>query len=77
MEIKRSRVLGHQHPDTLTAMANLAHTLKSQGRDQEAIASMRQAEKLQKEILGIDHPNTMGSSEALEDWLAMDFNERA
>ena len=76
MEI-RSRVLGHRHPDTLMVMANLAHTLKSQGRDQEAIALMRQAERLQKEILGIDHPNTMRSSEAVEDWLAMDVNERA
>ena len=48
-----------------------------EGRDQEVVALMRQAERLQKEILGIDHPDTMRSSEAVEDWLAMDVNERA
>jgi hypothetical protein len=29
----RSRLLGHRHPDALTAMANLAHTWKSRGQD--------------------------------------------
>jgi hypothetical protein len=38
----RSRMLGHRHPDTLTAMtSNLAHTWKSQGRDGDAIAMIR------------------------------------
>jgi len=34
---KRKRVLGQEHPDTLTSMNNLAWTLKSQGRDDEAL----------------------------------------
>jgi len=33
----RKVIFGHRNPDTLMAMANLAHTWKSQGRDQEAI----------------------------------------
>jgi hypothetical protein len=28
------RVLGEEHPDTLTSMSNLAFTLKSQNRDE-------------------------------------------
>jgi hypothetical protein len=32
----RKRVLGAEHPDTLTSMGNLAFTCKSQGRDLDA-----------------------------------------
>ena len=32
----RKRVLGQEHPDTLTSMANLASTYRSQGRWKEA-----------------------------------------
>jgi hypothetical protein len=74
---KRKLVLGNQHPDTLMAMANLARTWKSQDRHQEAIALMRQAERLQREILGIDHRQTMNSSEALQSWLAKDVDDSA
>jgi hypothetical protein len=64
----RETVLGKEHPDTLTSMANLARMWKSQGRDREAIALMRQAEGLQKEVLGVNHPHTMNSSKALRKW---------
>ena len=50
------RVLGQEHTSTLTSMANLAYIWKSQGRDEEAINLMKQAERLQNEVLGIDHP---------------------
>jgi hypothetical protein len=33
----RKVIFGHRNLDTLMAMANLAHTWKSQGRNQEAI----------------------------------------
>ncbi len=36
----RQRVLGHERPDTLMAMGNLAFTLKSQSRNKEAIPLM-------------------------------------
>lgn len=35
-------VLGRKHPDTLSSMHNLAHTLKSQGRYEEALSLMRE-----------------------------------
>jgi hypothetical protein len=34
------RVLGAEHPHTLTSMANLAFTLEGQGRDAEALKLM-------------------------------------
>ncbi|KAL8849830.1 MAG: hypothetical protein Q9198_011124, partial [Flavoplaca austrocitrina] len=34
------RVLGEEHPDTLTSMANLAYALASQSRNEEAIPMM-------------------------------------
>jgi hypothetical protein len=42
------RVLGEEHPDTLTSMNNLAHTWKGQDRDEEAIALMGECVRLQK-----------------------------
>jgi hypothetical protein len=36
-----SRVLGEEHPDMLTSMANLAPTIKDQGRNAEAISLIR------------------------------------
>ncbi|KXJ85024.1 hypothetical protein Micbo1qcDRAFT_237614 [Microdochium bolleyi] len=55
----RRALLGSEHPDTLTSMANLASTFWNQGRWEEA-------EKLQVEVmetfqakLGADHPDTL------------------
>jgi hypothetical protein len=33
----RVRVLGKEHPDTLTSMANLAYTRRFQGQNEEVI----------------------------------------
>lgn len=37
---KRKRVLGEEHPNTLTSMANLAFTWKGYGQDAKAIELM-------------------------------------
>ena len=37
------RVLGAEHPDTLTSMNNLAFTWKGQGQDKEALKLMEQS----------------------------------
>jgi hypothetical protein len=37
-----SRVLGEEHPDTLTSMNNLAFTWKSYGRDHDALRLMKE-----------------------------------
>jgi len=63
-----SRVLGQEHPSTLTSMNNLAFTYMSQGRRDEALATMEQVVALRSRILGADHPYTAGSISALEDW---------
>jgi hypothetical protein len=62
---RRKVIFGHRNPDTLMAMADLAHTWKSQGRDQEAIG------------LTEGHPHLMDSSAAVESWLAMNVNDSA
>jgi hypothetical protein len=71
----RETVLGKEHPDTLSSMANLAYLWKSQDRVQEAIALMRQAKRLREEVLGLNHPHTMNSSKDLRRWLATDVND--
>lgn len=64
----RKRVLGEEHPDTLTSMNNLAFTLKSQSRNEEAISLMNRCLKLRTQVLGPKRPNTKTSLEALHEW---------
>ena len=52
----------------LTAMGNLAFTLKSQRRNEEAISLMDTCFQLRKRILGGHHPDTESSLEALNEW---------
>jgi Tetratricopeptide repeat len=64
----RKRVLGEEHPFTLTSMNNLAFTWKSQRRDIEALELMKACLLLRKQKLGADHPNTTSSLKALSEW---------
>ncbi|ETN44018.1 uncharacterized protein HMPREF1541_10883 [Cyphellophora europaea CBS 101466] len=52
------RVLGKEHPDTLTCMNNLAHTLKHTRSLGEAMELLNSCLKLCIKILGATHPNT-------------------
>ena len=61
-----SRVLGVEHPDTLTSMNNLAFTLKLQSYDEEAISLIKKCFQLQKRL---QHPYTEPSPEALNEWV--------
>ncbi|KAH8698104.1 kinesin light chain [Phaeosphaeriaceae sp. PMI808] len=56
-----SRVLGDEHPDTLTSMANLASTYRSQGRWKEAEKLEVQVIETRKKVLGDEHPDTLTS----------------
>jgi hypothetical protein len=47
-------------------MANLAYDWKSQGRDEEAITLMKQAESRRVKVLSIEHPDTIASLQTLE-----------
>ncbi|KAJ7878244.1 acyl transferase/acyl hydrolase/lysophospholipase [Mycena leptocephala] len=62
---KRKQVLGADHPDTLSAMANLAATYRELGRYQEAESLEGIVLEKRKQVLGADHPNTLLAMENL------------
>ena len=62
------RVLGQEHPNTLTSIYNLALTYKSQGRLLSAILLLKKATNTQARIIGSQHPNTVLSAEVLKEW---------
>jgi hypothetical protein len=55
------RMLGIDHPDTLTRMANLASTYRNQGRWDTAEELEVQVMETRKKKLGADHPDTLSS----------------
>ncbi|KAJ7209090.1 P-loop containing nucleoside triphosphate hydrolase protein [Mycena rebaudengoi] len=61
----RKRVLGEEHPDTLTSMGNLASTYRSQGRWKDAEALEVVVMEMRKRVLGEEHPDTLTSMGSL------------
>jgi tetratricopeptide (TPR) repeat protein len=57
----RERVLGADHPDTLTSRNNLAYAYRSAGRLGEAIPLYEQTLADRERVLGADHPDTLTS----------------
>ena len=57
----RSRILGDEHPRTLTSMNNLAVTLLAQGDLAGARELHEQVRKIRRRILGSEHPDTLTS----------------
>lgn len=55
----RRRVLGEEHPDTITAMANLASTYRDQGRWKEAGELFVKVLEASRSVLGEEHPYTI------------------
>jgi hypothetical protein len=55
------RVLGAEHPDTLSSMANLASTYRNQDRWKEAEELFVQVMETRKRVLGAQHPDTLSS----------------
>ncbi|KAJ9636760.1 hypothetical protein H2199_007754 [Coniosporium tulheliwenetii] len=53
------RVLGDEHPDTLSSIANLASTYMEQGRRKEAEELRLQVVETTKRVLGDEHPDTL------------------
>ena len=64
----RKRVLGDKHPDTLSSMQNLAFSLQSQARHEEALTLMERCVQLRQRVLGEQHPDTQSSLNTLEVW---------
>jgi tetratricopeptide (TPR) repeat protein len=56
------RVLGDEHPDTLTSMANLASTYRKQGRWKEAEELNVQVMQARMRVLSDEHPDTLTST---------------
>jgi hypothetical protein len=57
----RTRVLGAEHPHTLTSIGNLAATYENQGRWKEAEELEVQVMETRKRDLGAEHPDTLMS----------------
>jgi len=53
------KVLGPEHPNTLTSRNNLAMVLYAEGKYANAEAEDRAVVKLREKVLGLEHPNTL------------------
>ncbi|KAF2623582.1 hypothetical protein BU25DRAFT_349999, partial [Macroventuria anomochaeta] len=63
------------HPDMLMAMANLAFTLRLQGRSQEALLLMETCIQVRARVLGLSHPDTKPSTATLCRWRLESLDE--
>ena len=57
----RKKLLGAEHPDTLTSMSNLALTYSNQGNLNEAEQLNVEVLDMRKKLLGAEHPHTLKS----------------
>ncbi len=57
----RRRVLGEDHPDTLTSMNNLANDLWALGDASGARELHEEALSIRRRVLGEEHPSTLSS----------------
>jgi hypothetical protein len=58
---QKEKVLGREHPSTLTSISNLAGVLNSQGKYEEAEAMNRQTLARREKVLGPEHLDTLTS----------------
>ncbi|WP_405873031.1 tetratricopeptide repeat protein [Streptomyces sp. NBC_00005] len=59
--VDAKRTLGPDHPDTLSALNNLAASYGQAGRIDHAISLIRQVVADRERVLGSDHPDTLNS----------------
>jgi hypothetical protein len=71
----RKRVLGDEHPSTLTSMANLVSTYKNHGRWKKAIALIARCLQLRQQVLGEQHPDSQSTLDTLSSWQLECSNE--
>jgi tetratricopeptide (TPR) repeat protein len=71
------RVLGNDHPETLSSMDNLSFLYREQHRLDEAEPLIREALEKRKRVLGDDHLQTLGSMKSLADlyWYQRRYDE--
>ena len=65
LEVSR-RILGEEHPDTLTAKGNLAHTLSQLGNYVAAKKLQEEVLEASRRTLGEEHPETLTAKPNLE-----------
>ena len=70
MLFRSIRILGSDHPDTLTTRSNLASWLGESGRVDDAITQYQTLLTDTIRILGPDHPDTVTTRRALAHWEA-------
>ncbi|MFF5248174.1 tetratricopeptide repeat protein [Streptosporangium sp. NPDC000095] len=71
------RVLGTEHPSTLTTRYAIAQTAGNQGRYAEAEQAYREILTIEERVLGTEHPSTLTTRRQLENVLQnMDKTER-
>jgi hypothetical protein len=59
-------VSGDEHPDTLTAMNNLAMTLRAFGELRSARLLLKRVLEARRRVLGDEHPDTLTALNQLE-----------
>ena len=59
----QKRVLGAEHPGTLTTASNLAQSLSRQGKHAEAEDMEREVLAVRKRVLGAEHPDTLAAAQ--------------
>ena len=57
----RAKVLGPEHPDTLSSMNNYAYQLGKLGKHAEAAEQHKAVQQLHAKVLGPEHPDTLSS----------------
>jgi tetratricopeptide (TPR) repeat protein len=60
-EAEAEKVLGPEHPDTLTSVSNLGLALSKRGKYEEAESMHRRALEGREKVLGPEHPDTLTS----------------
>ena len=64
----RERVLGRDHPDTLTTRSNIAHWTGESGDAREALRLFAELLPDQERVLGRDHPDTLRTRNNIAAW---------
>jgi tetratricopeptide (TPR) repeat protein len=66
----QKRVLGAEHPSTLSSANNLAASLSNQGKYADAEPIQREVHEVRKRLLGAEHPKTLSTANNLAESLS-------
>ena len=74
---KSKRILGEDHPDTLSALYNVANTYESMEQYGNALPLFQECMEKRKRVLGEDHPDTIKTINALAytEYIATEYDK--